>query len=109
MPGCSGRRSGCWSSWTGAGGGGLAGAALAGAGPAGGGLAGAVAVLAGGAGPIALPALAAQITGDTKALNHGTGLSTLVLRALAIQAGVARPGSAAERRELLGPGRGPGR
>jgi uncharacterized protein (TIGR02679 family) len=53
-----------------------------------------------GAGPIALPALAAQITGDTKALNHGTGLSTLVLRALALQAGVARPGSAAERRDL---------
>ena len=53
-----------------------------------------------GAGPIALPALAAQITGDTKALNHGTGLSTLVLRALAVQASVARPGSAAERRDL---------
>ena len=53
-----------------------------------------------GAGPIALPALAAQITGDTKALNHGTGLSTLVLRALALRAGVARPGSAAERRDL---------
>jgi hypothetical protein len=53
-----------------------------------------------GAGPIALPALAAQITGDTKALNHGTGLSTLVLRALAVRAGVARPGSAAERRDL---------
>jgi hypothetical protein len=53
-----------------------------------------------GAGPIALPALAAQITADTKALNHGTGLATLVLRALALQAGVARPGSAAQRREL---------
>jgi uncharacterized protein (TIGR02679 family) len=53
-----------------------------------------------GAAPIALPALAAQLTGDTKALNHGTGLGTLVLRALALQAGVARPGSAAERREL---------
>ncbi len=53
-----------------------------------------------GAGPIALPALAAQITGDTKALNHGTGLGTLVLRALALRAGVARPGSAAERREV---------
>ena len=47
-----------------------------------------------------MPALAAQITGDTKALNHGTGLSTLVLRALAVRAGVARPGSAAERRDL---------
>ena len=55
---------------------------------------------AGSAGPIALPALAAQITGDTKALNHGTGLATLVLRALALRAGVARPASAAERREL---------
>lgn len=53
-----------------------------------------------GAGPIALPALAAQITGNTKTLNHGTALGTLVLRALAAQAGVARPGSAAERREL---------
>ncbi len=53
-----------------------------------------------GAGPIALPALAAQITGDTKALNHGTGLGTLVLRALALRAGVGRPGSAAERRDL---------
>ena len=53
-----------------------------------------------GLGPIALPALAAQITGDTKALNHGTGLATLVLRALALRGGVARPASAAERREL---------
>jgi len=53
-----------------------------------------------GAGTIALPALAAQITGDTKALNHGTGLGTLVLRALALQARVPRPGSAAERRDL---------
>jgi hypothetical protein len=84
------------------GGGGSAGAA-----PTGGGLAGAVRAGAGradagpaGAGPIALPALAAQITGDTKALNHGTGLATLILRALALQAGVARPGSAAERRDL---------
>ncbi len=53
-----------------------------------------------GAGPIALPALAVQLTGDTKALNHGTVLGTLVLRALALRAGVARPGSAAERRDL---------
>ena len=53
-----------------------------------------------GAGPIALPTLAAQITGDTKALNHGTGLGTLVLRALALQAGVSRPVSAADRGEL---------
>ena len=71
---------------------GPAGLGPAGAGPAGTGLAG--------VGPIALPALAAQITSDTKALNHGTGLSTLVLRALAVRAGVARPGSAAERRDL---------
>ena len=54
----------------------------------------------GGAGPIALPALAARITGDTKALNHGTGVGTLVLRALALRADVPRPGSAAERRDL---------
>ncbi len=53
-----------------------------------------------GAGPIALPALAAQITGNTKMLNHGTVLGTLALRALALRAGVARPASAAERREL---------
>ena len=53
-----------------------------------------------GAGPMALPALAAQITGNTKALNQGTGLGTLVLRALALQAGVPRPGLAAERRDL---------
>ncbi len=53
-----------------------------------------------GAGPITLPALAAQFTGNTKVLNHGTVLATLVLRALALQAGVARPASAAERREL---------
>lgn len=52
------------------------------------------------AAPIALPVLAAQVTGDTKALNHGTALTTLVLRALALQAGTARPASAAERREL---------
>src|ERR1039457_5938600 len=50
--------------------------------------------------PIALPALAAQITGDTKALNHGTTLATLILRALALRASVSRPASAAERREL---------
>jgi uncharacterized protein (TIGR02679 family) len=50
--------------------------------------------------PIALPALAAHITGDTKALNHGSTLATLVLRALALREGVPRPGSAAERRDL---------
>jgi uncharacterized protein (TIGR02679 family) len=50
--------------------------------------------------PIALPALAGHITGDTKSLNHGTTLATLTLRALALRAGVSRPASAAERREL---------
>ena len=50
--------------------------------------------------PVALPALAAGITGDTKALNHGTTLATLVMRALALREGVARPTSAAQRREL---------
>ncbi|HEY5986934.1 MAG TPA: TIGR02679 family protein, partial [Streptosporangiaceae bacterium] len=52
------------------------------------------------AAPIALPALAANITGDTKVLNHGTALATLVLRALALQTDVPRPALAAERREL---------
>jgi uncharacterized protein (TIGR02679 family) len=50
--------------------------------------------------PVLLPALAADVTGDTKALNHGTTLSTLVLRALAIKTGVGRPGAAGERRDL---------
>ena len=57
--------------------------------------------LAGRAGvPVLLPALAADVTGDTKALNHGTMLSTLVLRALASKTGTGRPGTAGERREL---------
>ena len=57
--------------------------------------------LAGCAGPpVLLPALAADVTGDTKALSHGTVLSTLVLRALAVKAGTGRPGTAGERREL---------
>ena len=50
--------------------------------------------------PVALPALAAHITGDTKALSHGTALATLVMRGLALREGVARPASAAQRREL---------
>jgi uncharacterized protein (TIGR02679 family) len=50
--------------------------------------------------PVLLPALAAEITGDTKALNHGTVLSTLILRALAGQGGTGRPRTAGERREL---------
>jgi uncharacterized protein (TIGR02679 family) len=53
-----------------------------------------------GGGPVLLPALAADITGDTKALNRGTVLSTLVLRALAIRAGAGRPETAEDRREL---------
>ena len=50
--------------------------------------------------PVLLPALAADVTGDTKALSHGTVLSTLVLRALAIKTGVGRPETAEDRREL---------
>ncbi len=50
--------------------------------------------------PVALPALAVHITGDTKALNPGTTLATLVMRALALREGVTRPASAAQRREL---------
>lgn len=53
-----------------------------------------------GAAPVALPALAARVTGDTKVLNQGSGVATLVLRALALRAGVARPVGAAQRREL---------
>jgi uncharacterized protein (TIGR02679 family) len=51
-------------------------------------------------GPVLLPALAADVTGDTKALNHGTVLSTLLLRALALKTGTGRPGTAGERRDL---------
>jgi len=50
--------------------------------------------------PVALPALAARTTGDTKALNHGSTLATLIMRALALREGMARPVSAAQRREL---------
>jgi len=50
--------------------------------------------------PVMLPALAADVTGDTKALSHGTVLSTLVLRALAVKTGTSRPGTAEERRDL---------
>jgi uncharacterized protein (TIGR02679 family) len=57
-------------------------------------------VLARRAGPVQLAELAAEVTGDTKALNHGTVLGTLVLRALAARAGLGRPGSAEDRREL---------
>jgi uncharacterized protein (TIGR02679 family) len=50
--------------------------------------------------PVLLPELAAHVTGDTKALNHGTVLSTLVLRALAVKSGIGRPATAGERRDL---------
>lgn len=50
--------------------------------------------------PVLLPVLAADVIGDTKALNHGTVLSTLILRALAIKSGTGRPGNAGERRDL---------
>jgi uncharacterized protein (TIGR02679 family) len=50
--------------------------------------------------PVLLPALAADVTGDTKALGHGTVLSTLVLRALAVKTGLGRPHGAEERRGL---------
>lgn len=52
-----------------------------------------------GAHPIPLPSLSALTTADTKSLNKGT-LSTLVLRALAEAAGVTRPVTTVERREL---------
>ncbi|HEX6522407.1 MAG TPA: TIGR02679 family protein [Streptosporangiaceae bacterium] len=50
--------------------------------------------------PVLLPELAAAVTGDTKALNSGTVLSTLVLRALSARAGGARFDTAQARREL---------
>jgi uncharacterized protein (TIGR02679 family) len=50
--------------------------------------------------PVQLAELAAATTGDTKALNHGTTLATLVLRALALRGGVGRPGTTEQRREL---------
>jgi len=55
--------------------------------------------------PVQLAELAAGVTGDTKALNHGTALATLVLRALALRAGVGwrgagRAATTEQRREL---------
>jgi uncharacterized protein (TIGR02679 family) len=50
--------------------------------------------------PMQLAELAATITGDTKALNHGTALATLVLRALAFRLGTDRPKTTEERRDL---------
>jgi uncharacterized protein (TIGR02679 family) len=52
------------------------------------------------AAPVQLAELAATITGDTKALNHGTTLATLVLRALAFRLGADRPRTTEERRDL---------
>jgi uncharacterized protein (TIGR02679 family) len=52
------------------------------------------------AAPAQLAELAATVTGDTKALNHGTALATLVLRALAFRLGADRPKTTEERRDL---------
>jgi uncharacterized protein (TIGR02679 family) len=52
------------------------------------------------AGPTQLAELAATITGDTKTLNHGTTLATLVLRALAFRLGADRPKTTEDRRDL---------
>jgi len=52
------------------------------------------------AAPAQLAELAATITGDTKALNHGTSLATLVLRALACRLGMDRPRTTEDRRDL---------
>jgi uncharacterized protein (TIGR02679 family) len=52
------------------------------------------------AAPAQLAELAATITGDTKALGHGTALGTLVLRALAFRLGAERPKTTEERRDL---------
>jgi uncharacterized protein (TIGR02679 family) len=50
--------------------------------------------------PVQLAELAAATTGDTKALNHGTTLATLVLRALALRASVGKPVTTEQRRDL---------
>jgi len=52
------------------------------------------------AAPAQLAELAATVTGDTKALNHGTTLATLVLRALAFRVGAVRPKTTEDRRDL---------
>jgi uncharacterized protein (TIGR02679 family) len=52
------------------------------------------------AAPAQLGKLSATITGDTKALGHGTPLGTLVLRALAFRLGAERPRTTEERRDL---------
>jgi hypothetical protein len=40
---------------------------------------------------VQLAELAAEVTGDTKVLNHPAVLATLVLRALAVKTEVPRP------------------
>ena len=50
--------------------------------------------------PVLLQSLAAEVTGDSHALDGGTTLCTLVLRALALRLGAARPASAQDRHEL---------
>jgi uncharacterized protein (TIGR02679 family) len=52
------------------------------------------------AAPAQLAELSATITGDTKALGHGTALGPLVLRALAFRLGAERPKTTAERHDL---------
>ena len=52
------------------------------------------------AAPAQLAELSATITGDTKVLNHGTVLATLVLRGLAFRLGADRPKTTEERRDL---------
>ena len=52
------------------------------------------------AAPAQLAELSATITGDAKALSHGTALGPLVLRALAFRLGAERPKTTAERRDL---------
>jgi uncharacterized protein (TIGR02679 family) len=52
------------------------------------------------AAPAQLAELAATITGDARALGHGTTLATLVLRALASRLGAERPKTTEERRDL---------
>ena len=52
------------------------------------------------AAPAQLAELSATITGDTKALGHGTALGVLVLRALAFRLGAERPKTTEERRDL---------
>ncbi|HEV3381065.1 MAG TPA: TIGR02679 family protein [Trebonia sp.] len=50
--------------------------------------------------PVLLQTLAAEVTGDTHALDHGTTLSTLVLRGLAARLAAARPRTTEDRREV---------